>query len=68
MRSGKKKRKNEKVTILLIPNSGDRAKRLSLSYRQIKGAIMATCFISSLLVPGGRNIFRDARRSVRLNA
>ena len=58
MRSGKKKRKNEKVTILLIPNSGDRAKRLSLSYRQIKGAIMAIAFISFLLVLAGVNIFQ----------
>ncbi len=58
MRNGKKKRKNEKVTILLIPNSGDRAKRFSLSYRQIKGAIVAIAFMSFLLILAGVNILQ----------
>ncbi len=58
MRNGKKKHKNEKLTIILIPNSGNRAKRLSLTYRQIKGAIMAVAFLSFLLVLAGVNIYQ----------
>lgn len=58
MSSGRKKRKNGKVTILLIPNSGDRAKRFSLSYRQIKGAFMAIAFMSFLLILAGVHIFQ----------
>jgi len=58
MKNLKKKRKNEKLTVLLIPNSGAQAKRLSLSHRQIKGAVIGIAFISILLVLAGLNIFQ----------
>ncbi|MGE5544886.1 MAG: M23 family metallopeptidase [Bacillota bacterium] len=58
MNNTKKKRKNEKLTVLLIPNSGAKAKRLSLSHRQIKGALMGIVFMSVLLVLAGLTIYQ----------
>ncbi len=58
MNSTRKQRKNEKLTVLLIPNSGAEAKRLSLSHRQIKGAVMAVILMSVLLLLAGLNIYQ----------
>lgn len=59
MRNTKKKPKTRKLTVLLIPNSGAKAKRLSLSTRQIKAAIMGIVFMSVLLVLAGLNIYQS---------
>lgn len=58
MNNNRKKRKNGKLTVLLIPNSGAEAKRLSLSHRQITGAIMAVVLMSVLLLLAGLNIYQ----------
>jgi murein DD-endopeptidase MepM/ murein hydrolase activator NlpD len=46
----KKKRKAERFTIILIPNSGAEAKKLSLSHKQIKGAVCTVALMSCLLL------------------
>lgn len=59
MNNNQNKQKNERLTVLLIPNSGAKAKRLSLTQRQIKGAIIAVGLLSVLLFLAGLNIYQS---------